>query len=49
MTCMKKHVKRCNILQVADMVNASDRRPELGYQSALNIAMARKIVAAQST
>lgn len=34
---------------VADMVNASDRRPELGYQSALNIAMARKIVAAQST
>ncbi|ELT95024.1 hypothetical protein CAPTEDRAFT_144642 [Capitella teleta] len=30
--------------RVADMVDATDRRPELGYQAALNVAMARKLV-----
>lgn len=31
-------------MQVKDMVDAVDRRPELGYQAALNVAMARKLV-----
>ena len=33
-----------SLFQVADMVAGLDRRPELGYHAALNVAMARKLV-----
>ena len=32
------------VFQVSGVVDATDRRPELGYQAALNVAMARKLV-----
>ena len=32
------------VIQVAAMVDAEDRRPDLGYQAALNYAMAKKLV-----
>ena len=31
------------------MVNADDRRPDLGYKAALNFAMARKLVKTESS
>ncbi len=34
---------------VTDMVSGADRRPEMGYQAALNVAMARKLVKDEQT